>query len=1205
MANEDEAILAVKKFSGKHQDRLRWWLAYAGDGNGNVYTSQANYYLVRYPLASSPTVEIFNNRINLVDNLRIIVGYTAYQPNLLQVLDVADQRLDEVSPTDAIINPGTIGYSHVYPHWVNHQYLGADSGYINWRQVSALGVFPTSPPSLSVQIWPGTIPRPGTDVNVIYQSFDLTSHVPVSGARYVLISYDNTGAVVATDGTAVPGGLSALTNADVPATPAGNWRSCAVALYAGQTAIVETTTEVDFLDLRFPEETIAGSVTPDQIAGSTAQYQYIVSGSGPTFTPAWSGGFLNITSGKTLTVTDNISLPGVLAGYVPYTGATGGVDLNNQSLVNVSHLGVGTATVPDILLRAVGDNGSVSRLAVRGYSNNAASSAIRVTKFRGTAGTPVVPSSGDSLGMFQFAGYSGLTADGIAGAYLEAKTTETWTTTQNGTSLYFNVTQTGTAGPSLALTINQDKSAVFASSVSMISGLIAGTAGAGYLDFTAQSANPAAPAAGVVRFHSATTQGFTRFEQDNEAPTNLVLGRDNVFIAKNTSGGNIAAGKPVYVTGSTGNVPNIALAKADSTTTLPVVGMTLDPINNNNFGQVMVVGIIAGIDTSAFASGDQLWVSPTTAGGLVKVRPVYPNLVARVGSVLVSGVGNGSLLIDIAPFIGGLESGTTAATWTGTTLDLAGTSNQIVLQSAGVTGTLTWTPASTNKTITLPNLTGTVALGAGTLTSSTTNDVTVAAHTHAITGSPALLGDGTAQYQYIVTGSTPFAPGYSGGFLNITAGKTLTVTDDTTLPSGAAPIGANPTASIGLTVVNGIATTFMRSDAAPPLDVSINPTWSGNHIFSNQIKIAATSNQLVLQSAGITGTLTWTPTSTNKTITFPNLTGTLPIGTGTAGRIAEWVTNANTLQASTLIKTGAGVLTILADQTGEISFEALTHFAHFDFSNLTADRSYLLVDRDGTIPLGAATSSVSSANDPNIDNHTHAVTSSANPGAAASLLATDASGNLTIAGILTGSNTTDSSSTSTGGIVASGGVGIAKALTVGGLAGFGASPTAHVGVDVLLSDANSGGTVFGTISVASVTGATANARGLYGRVDTAASSFTLGEAASILAANPTAGTGSTITTAIGVHIGNITSGGTNYALYADGAMTYLGGGLRIGADGGGAASTTGFTNATNTTLTNAYTVKGGQTAGTINTGWIKIYIGTATAWLPYWANATP
>jgi hypothetical protein len=180
-----------------------------------------------------------------------------------------------------------------------------------------------------------------------------------------------------------------------------------------------------------------------------------------------------------------------------------------------------------------------------------------------------------------------------------------------------------------------------------------------YADFPG-IANPAAPAAGTVRFHATTANGLTRFEQDNEAATNLVLGRDNVVIAKNTSGSIIAAGTPVYVTGATGNVPNIGLAKADVVATLPAIGVALDSIGINAFGQVMGAGIITSINTSAYAVGAPLYVSATTAGALTDTRPVSPNLAQRIGSVLVSGVGNGTIEVVTAPFVGGLESGTTA-----------------------------------------------------------------------------------------------------------------------------------------------------------------------------------------------------------------------------------------------------------------------------------------------------------------------------------------------------------------------------------------------------------------------------------------------------------------------------------------------------------------------------------------------------------------
>jgi hypothetical protein len=45
---------------------------------------------------------------------------------------------------------------------------------------------------------------------------------------------------------------------------------------------------------------------------------------------------------------------------------------------------------------------------------------------------------------------------------------------------------------------------------------------------------------------------------------------------------------------------------------------------------------------------------------------------------------------------------------------------------------------------------------------------------------------------------------------------------------------ANPTATVGLAAINGVATTAMRSDAAPALSQAIVPTWTGVHTFNAQ-----------------------------------------------------------------------------------------------------------------------------------------------------------------------------------------------------------------------------------------------------------------------------------------------------------------------------------------------------------------------------------
>jgi len=152
---------------------------------------------------------------------------------------------------------------------------------------------------------------------------------------------------------------------------------------------------------------------------------------------------------------------------VPYTGATTAVDLNNKSLVNVSHFGVNTATVPDILLRAIGDNNSASRMAVRGYSSDANSSSMRVTKFRGSFASPQAPQSGDSLGKFELAGYGTTSSSGYAQVSFEGVATESWGATARGAKTLIKVTPNTTTTQVTAVTVDQDKSATFAGAISV------------------------------------------------------------------------------------------------------------------------------------------------------------------------------------------------------------------------------------------------------------------------------------------------------------------------------------------------------------------------------------------------------------------------------------------------------------------------------------------------------------------------------------------------------------------------------------------------------------------------------------------------------------------------------------------------------------------------------------------------------------------
>ena len=162
-------------------------------------------------------------------------------------------------------------------------------------------------------------------------------------------------------------------------------------------------------------------------------------------------------------------LPSLSSVYIPYTGASSAIDLNAQTVTNIAHLGVNTTSVPDILLRAFGDNNSTSRIAIRGYSSNASSSSMRVAKFRGTYAAPQAPLSGDSLGKFELAGYGTTSANGYPQASYEGVATENWGATARGAKALFYVTPNTTIIQAVALTLDQDKSATFASSVTATS----------------------------------------------------------------------------------------------------------------------------------------------------------------------------------------------------------------------------------------------------------------------------------------------------------------------------------------------------------------------------------------------------------------------------------------------------------------------------------------------------------------------------------------------------------------------------------------------------------------------------------------------------------------------------------------------------------------------------------------------------------------
>lgn len=125
----------------------------------------------------------------------------------------------------------------------------------------------------------------------------------------------------------------------------------------------------------------------------------------------------------------------------------------------------------------------------------------------------------------------------------------------------------------------------------------------------------------------------------------LAAGASRLEVHNNT-GATLLKGKVVHLTGATGQRPTVALAAAGSVTCDHVIGLVRDDIPNNTTGYVQVAGTLADIDTSAYADGDELWLS-AVAGELTNVAPSEPRNFIHIGHVTYAHATHGAVLLHI------------------------------------------------------------------------------------------------------------------------------------------------------------------------------------------------------------------------------------------------------------------------------------------------------------------------------------------------------------------------------------------------------------------------------------------------------------------------------------------------------------------------------------------------------------------------------
>jgi len=188
---------------------------------------------------------------------------------------------------------------------------------------------------------------------------------------------------------------------------------------------------------------------------------------------------------------------------------------------------------------------------------------------------------------------------------------------------------------------------------------------------------------------------------------------------KAATGVNISKGEALYISGThNANVAEVDLAMADSSSTMPCIGVAYSDLASGEEGFAVVLGKANGIaaDPSSFNAGDTLYVSPTVAGALTNTKPTSAShLIQNVGilfnphltnaSVKITGVGRTNDVPNRTFVTQGSDDLENSYQLQG------GTGISLAAGGSGSSKTLTVTNDSPDQTITLTDGTGITTSG--------------------------------------------------------------------------------------------------------------------------------------------------------------------------------------------------------------------------------------------------------------------------------------------------------------------------------------------------------------------------------------------------------------------------------------------------------------------------------------------------------------
>ena len=225
-------------------------------------------------------------------------------------------------------------------------------------------------------------------------------------------------------------------------------------------------------------------------------------------------------------------------------------------------------------------------------------------------------------------------------------------------------------------------------------------------------------------FYNSTDKTLCYYNDNSQMTVNI--GQENIVRVRNQTGADLTNGTVVYINGATGNTPTIAKAIATSFSTADVIGVLTTDIANNDFGYATTTGLVNGLDLSAFADGDPVFLSATTAGAFTTTEPSAPNYSIQVGVVLRANPSVGTLLvaiqvistenIHIVGTITPSQGGTGQTTYTNGQLLIGNTTGNTLTKATLTAGTaigITNGSGSITVTNTAPDQTVAISSGTG------------------------------------------------------------------------------------------------------------------------------------------------------------------------------------------------------------------------------------------------------------------------------------------------------------------------------------------------------------------------------------------------------------------------------------------------------------------------------------------------------------